>query len=215
MKKIIFWNVDTQNDFMNADGALYVKGAELIKPYLRAATKYAAEKNITVVNTADWHLTSSKEISDMPDFKTTFPIHCLVATFGSDFITETDPRDFKGNYYIVNWNDLGITWENFDKARNIILYKDAFDVFAGNKFTKEVVKRLAPDVVVVYGVATNVCVNFAVMGLRKMKIKVIALTDAMKELPNIPTKPIFDSWKKAGVIFGGMGLVGSIGGDGK
>ena len=61
-KKIIFWNVDTQKDFMNPDGALYVEGAESIKPNLKKLTEFARENNIFVVNTADFHFPDDKEL---------------------------------------------------------------------------------------------------------------------------------------------------------
>ena len=35
---VIFWDVDTQHDFMDPDGKLYVQGAELIKPKLEQLT---------------------------------------------------------------------------------------------------------------------------------------------------------------------------------
>ena len=44
----IFYEVDIQNDFMNKNGALYVPGAELIKPNIKILTNYAREKNIPV-----------------------------------------------------------------------------------------------------------------------------------------------------------------------
>ena len=53
--KIIFWNVDTQKDFMNKDGKLYVQGAEEIKSNLKRLTNLAKAYNITVVNTGDYH----------------------------------------------------------------------------------------------------------------------------------------------------------------
>ena len=41
---------------------------------LEKLTKYARAKGIQVVNTADWHTMASEEVSDKPDFKTTFPL---------------------------------------------------------------------------------------------------------------------------------------------
>ena len=37
-RPVIFWDVDTQHDFMDPDGKLYVKGAELIMPKLAQLT---------------------------------------------------------------------------------------------------------------------------------------------------------------------------------
>ena len=72
-KDILFWNVDTQFDFMSASGKLYVPGAEQIKPILKQITAFAKSNNIQVVNTADFHYANSKELSNKPDFITSFP----------------------------------------------------------------------------------------------------------------------------------------------
>ena len=53
--RVIFWNVDTQKDFINKDGALYVKDAETIKPALATLTNFARKNNIKVINTGDYH----------------------------------------------------------------------------------------------------------------------------------------------------------------
>lgn len=200
--KVIFWNVDTQNDFMNKDGALYVKGAELIKPALKMLTDFAKEKHIRVINTADCHTDKSTELSDKPDFKTTFPPHCMfLGGKGIDFIDETDPKaDFKGNYSLVCYTDNHLH-HSFNRARNIIIYKDAFDVFAGNPLAEKVVKRLNPKIVVVYGVATNVCVNSAIHGLLDRGYAVWVVQDAIKELPGLPLTGTLDMWRCRGVYF--------------
>ncbi len=67
---ILFWNVDTQVDFMKADGKLYVQNAEEIAPTLEKLTAFAKENNIKVVNTCDYHNENSQELSDTPDFIT-------------------------------------------------------------------------------------------------------------------------------------------------
>ena len=63
-KKIIFWAVDCQKDFIEPPGALYVEGAETIKPNLKKLTEFAKENNIFVVNTADYHFPDDKELSE-------------------------------------------------------------------------------------------------------------------------------------------------------
>jgi len=52
---------------------------------------------------------------------------------------------------------------------------------------------------VVYGVATNVCVNYAVVGLKERGIDVYAVVDAIKELPGLPLKEVLNSWENSGV----------------
>ena len=45
----LFWNVDTQFDFVSPHGKLYVQGAELLKPNWKRITQFAKEKSIFVV----------------------------------------------------------------------------------------------------------------------------------------------------------------------
>ena len=192
----IFWNVDTQVDFMEPDGKLYVKGAEEIRPVLEKITRFAREHNLRVVNTADYHLVNSAELSNHPDFVNTFPPHCMAESKGAMYIPETDPE----NPIIIDWNQeliLDSHFDNPERFRNILIRKDAFDVFAGNPYTGKVLDILRPDRVFVYGVTTNVCVDQAVTGLAERGKEVFVFTDAIKELPNIPLP--FEKWQKLGV----------------
>lgn len=189
----LFWNVDTQIDFVYPRGKLYVEGAEDLRPQWKELTNLAKEKSIRVVNTADYHFPNSAELDASPDFINTFPEHCMVNSRGADFIKETEPED----PVFFDWNrKYLITPELLGKNlhRNIIIRKDAFDVFAGNPLSETIVKYLNPDTVIVYGVTTNVGVNAAVKGLVKRVKKVYVVKDAIKELPNIPLP--FDYWKK-------------------
>jgi nicotinamidase/pyrazinamidase len=192
----LFWNVDTQIDFVYPRGKLYFQGAEDIRPQWKELTKLAKENSIRVVNTADYHYANSAELDSSPDFINTFPEHCMAGTRGADYIRETDPED----PIIFDWDkEYLFTPELFNSEdhRNFIIRKDAFDVFDGNPMTETILKQLNPDTVVVYGVTTNVCVDAAVKGLVKKVNKVYVIKDAIKELPNIPLP--FDAWKKKGV----------------
>lgn len=195
--KTIFWNVDTQYDFMRSSGKLYVQGAEGIERNLNTLTRFADKYGIKVVNTADWHNKDSEELSKTPDFKTTFPEHCMQGTPGAGFVEATDP----GYAYRINWSDETFDSERVLGDRNIILYKDKFDVFRGTPHADGVVRLLKPEKAelraVVYGVATNVCVNDAVLGLLERGVQVYVPTDAIKELPNLPLP--YEAWKNKGV----------------
>lgn len=195
-KDILFWNVDTQIDFMNANGKLYVSGAELIQAKLKQITSFAKTHNIQVVNSADFHFKNSKELSKNPNFISTFPEHCMANTAGAKFIDETNPE---GSFSEVLWNqkysDLEI--KTIAGLRNIIIRKDAFDVFEGNPNTEAIVKQINPKNIFIYGVTTNVCVDFAAIGLASRNISVFVIKDAIKELPNIPLP--FKDWKQKGI----------------
>ena len=196
-KKIIFFAVDCQKDFINPDGALYVEGAEKIKPNLKKLTEFAKENNIFVVNTADYHFPDDKELSDKPDFVNTFPPHCMFDKSGHHFIEETKVKDDSSilDYRENQETDLDLY------GNNIVITKNKFDVFQGNPHTNRFLDFINPDIAVVYGVATNVCVNYAVLGLRKRGVEVIVIKDAIKELPNLPVKDIYEEWDLKGVGF--------------
>lgn len=188
--------MDTQVDFIEPTGKLYVKGAEKLKPVYKKITQFAKENHIRVVNTCDYHLLNSAELSARPDFVRTFPAHCMAGTSGAEFIDETRP-EFPA---VVDWSaDLAILpyLANAQQFRNIVIRKDAFDVFAGNPYTVKILELLRPGKVFVYGVSTNVCVDKAVCGLAGMGFQVFVLEDAIKELPKIPLP--FKNWKGLGV----------------
>jgi len=192
--KNLFWNVDTQYDFMRSNGRLYVDGAEKIEGNLRDLTTFAEKRGIKVINTADWHNNNSKEFSSIPDFINTFPKHCMKNDLGSEYIPATKPK----NPYIISWEDKNFDMGEVLRRRNLILYKDKFDIFSGNFHTNKILELLNPQKIVVYGVATNVCVNFAVNGLLERNFEVYIPIDAIKELQSsvLPYK----KWEKKGGI---------------
>src|SRR5437899_9152641 len=75
MARVIFWDVDTQYDFMHADGKLYVPEAERIITNLQRLTNYAHGHGIRIVASADDHVMGHPEISDSPDWQSTFAAH--------------------------------------------------------------------------------------------------------------------------------------------
>jgi nicotinamidase/pyrazinamidase len=73
--KTVFFDVDTQLDFLYPAGALYVPGAEKIVPALARLTRFAVDNQIPIISTADAHA------EDDPEFKHWKP-HCVVGTVG-------------------------------------------------------------------------------------------------------------------------------------
>jgi len=192
--KTIFWNVDTQYDFMRADGKLPVQDAQAIEPNLEKLTEFARQNGYQVINTGDLHNEDDEELAEDPDFVNTFPQHCMRDTPGARFVEATLPRDA----YVIDWQDNFLDLAKAAKAKEIVLYKNKFDIFAGNRHADRVVETLRPDRAIVYGVATNVCVDCAVKGLLERNVEVYAVRDAIKELPNLPLDPVLQQWRDLG-----------------
>lgn len=195
--KTVFWNVDTQRDFMNTDGALPIPNADAIKPNLRVLTQYAERNGIYVVNTGDWHDEKSKEVSDAPDWVNTFPMHCKIGSYGAEFIPETLPE----NPYVIDWRDASFDERKVSQTRNLILYKDKFSIFEGNPHTQGVLELVKPKLIVVYGVATDVCVKQAVLGLQQRKYSCYVVTDAIKGITDERTNSALEEMARTGAKF--------------
>ena len=92
MKRLL-WDVDTQVDFIEADGKLAVPNAETVVPAMARLVEWARREGIPHVASADDHELTDAEISETPDYAGTFPPHCLRGTRGAEKITETAQLD--------------------------------------------------------------------------------------------------------------------------
>jgi nicotinamidase/pyrazinamidase len=199
MKKIM-WKVDMQNNFLYDEkefkNALTIPGATDIIPNAKKVTDTAQDCGVQIVSTMDWHYLTSSELSDNPDFNETYPLHCLAHTQGAEIIDELKPK----NPAIVEWDQSYKNLDNLVNEQEIVIRKDKFDVFEGNLNTENLIKTLNPNRVIVYGVATNVCVDQAVTGLRKMVDEVYVIKDAIHGLPDNMAKKTIDQtiteWEK-------------------
>src|SRR6185295_5803434 len=91
--RVIFWDVDTQYDFMKADGKLYVPDAEQLIPNLHKLTDYAHGHGMRIVASAEDHVRVHDENTAKTDWQTPYPKHCLRGTPGQKKIAETTLRD--------------------------------------------------------------------------------------------------------------------------
>jgi len=202
--KTLFWNVDTQKDFMKTDGKLPVgegQGAMELEENLRYLTDLATQENVQVVNTGDYHNQDSEEIvfpeeNVEPDYLETFPPHCMQETEGVEFIDATDPEealrfDWQQDY------DVATELENYEG--DVVIYKDRFNVFEGSPHTDDIVDEIDPDRVFVYGVATDVCVDQAIEGLLETGAEVYAVEDAVKGIDPEASDNCMAEWIQEGV----------------
>jgi len=168
---VIFWDVDTQVDFMLPGGKLYVPGAEKIIPNLRRLVDAAREGRVFVVADADAHTPEDEEFRQWPP-------HCLRGTPGAQIIPETLTSNF---YVIPNRADAALPGD-LSKFQQVILEKQTLDVFDNPK-TGAVLERLGSKAeFVVFGVVTEHCVRCVAAGLLKRGRRVALVTDAIQTL---------------------------------
>ena len=137
-------------------------GAEALAPNLARLTRYAHENGIRIIASSDNHDPSDEEISSNPDFKTTFPPHCLRGTQGQERIAETRLR----NPLIVEPEDdpTEVLARLAHHDGDLLFHKHYFDVFT-NPNVLPVLRALGVAEVILYGVALDVCDRYAVEGL--------------------------------------------------
>jgi len=190
---VVLWDVDTQVDFMLPDGKLYVPGAEQTAPAMRRLVQAARAAGIPHVASADDHELTDDEISDEPDFSSTYPPHCLRGTRGARKVPETEQED-----------PVPITLEplpeRYLRGREFLLLKKHFDVFT-NPNTDRLLAVLDPDEVILFGVATDVCDDAAIRGLLERGRRVRFVEDAARGLDEQRTSACIAAWREAGVEF--------------
>ena len=194
----ILWDVDTQVDFMLPHGKLYVPGAEETIPTMRRLVEAARQAGIVHVASADDHEITDPEIADEPDFRNTYPPHCLRGTTGAEKIAETKQED------PLPLGELpippGLVPPLLEGKREVLLLKKNFNVFT-NPNADALVDALDPDEVILFGVATDVCDDAAILGLLQRGRRVRFVEDAARGLDETRVTACTGIWRERGVEF--------------
>ena len=198
MSARVFWDVDTQVDFMLPDGKLYVPGAETIAGNLARLTDHAHASGIRIVASSDNHDPDDEELSAAPDFRDTFPPHCMRGTPGQARVAET--RLFEP--LVIEPEDAAesVATRLVGHAGDVLFHKHHFDVFT-NAHVVPAVRALGISEVVLYGVALDVCNRYAVEGLltRFPEIAVSVVVDAVRALDEGGRGALLGAWERRGV----------------
>jgi nicotinamidase/pyrazinamidase len=174
-RAVIFWDVDTQVDFMRPGGKLYVPGAEKLISNMNRLTDAARQGRVFIIGDACRHA------PDDPEF-VRFPPHCVRGTPGSEMIPET----FADRVLMVPNLADAVVPEDLSPYQQVILEKQTLDVF-DNPNTETVLERVARFTdadaeIYVFGVVTEYCVRLAAKGLLQRGRRVSLVRDAIETL---------------------------------
>jgi nicotinamidase/pyrazinamidase len=198
MTSPLLWDVDTQVDFMLPHGKLYVPGAEETVPAMRRLVEAAREAGVVHVASVDDHELTDPEISNDPDFRNTYPPHCLRGTRGAQKIPETEQVDPLPLSHVPF--PPGLVSGLVAGRREILILKKNFNVFS-NPNTHALVNVLDPDEIVVFGVATDVCNDAAIRGFLERGRRVRFVEDAARGLDEERVAKCTAAWREGGVEF--------------
>jgi nicotinamidase/pyrazinamidase len=193
----VFWDVDTQIDFLHPTGTLYLKGAEAILPNLRALTAFASRRRIPVVASVCAHQENDAEFEE-------FGAHCLVGTTGQKKIAETQLADYR----TIPAHRIDFA-EEHTAGSQLVIEKRDFDVFT-NPNTELVLEcfTFRPQFFV-YGVVSEICVSAAAMGLLARGCRVSIVEDAIFEIDRACADRALESFQsKGGTVVRTVDVVG-------
>jgi nicotinamidase/pyrazinamidase len=162
--RTVFFDIDTQIDFLFPAGALYAPGAEKIVPTVAKLNHYAGRHRIPVISTMDAHSENDPEFRDWPH-------HCVVDTVGQQKPAST----LLEKRLIVPNAPCALNLTLIDQ---ILLEKQTLSALSSHNFAL-LIDYFAADRYVVYGVVTEVCVKFAAFGLLETGKRVEIVTDAV------------------------------------
>ena len=168
---VVFWEVDTQADFMLPGGKLYVPGAEKRIANMGRLVDVARAGKVFLISSADQHAPNDPEFAR-------FPPHCVKGTSGAEILAELKAPKIMS---IPNDRDFSIP-ANLDEIQQVVLEKQTLDVFDNPNTEKILGQFPATQEFVVFGVVTEFCVRLAAKGLLDRGRRVVIVTDAIETL---------------------------------
>jgi len=188
---LLFFDIDTQYDFVSPRGKLYVPGAEKFKGKWGFLTRLAQKKKVPILASLDSHVQNDKEFRQ-------FPPHCIRGSRGERKISSTLIK----SYFILDskpysLSELLAVKERYDQ---IIIRKPTFSVFS-NPNTALLLDMYMPEEIYLYGLAAEFCVKAALEGLLKRGERVWVVEDAVVAIEKQKAEFIFQQLKKKGVKF--------------
>jgi nicotinamidase/pyrazinamidase len=182
MASYVFVCVDTQKDYFG--GKYNIPNSKNILPNLQKLTEAARNHNVKVISTKGSYPSNLKDLSDTPDYSTTYPKHCIEGTEGSQFIDETRPDQ----PMIIEGNN--IQFPMIHRTRNIVIPKNKFVVernfkkefaepFEGNSYMESVMHNMGVPFMerpnyIIYGIN----VGPTALGLMRRGYEVHVVQDA-------------------------------------
>jgi len=173
----LFYDVDTQRDFILPGGKLYIPGTETIIPKLKELTELARQQNIRIVCSVDRHFPGDIELKRNGG---EWPDHCMDGTEGQKKIAETAPLNplHIENNFVLSPEQVQAAMAH---KGELVFEKQHFDILVGNRHAHSVLRLLLEHYkdIVVYGVFTEVCVDHAINLLAGLGPKVTVVSDAI------------------------------------
>ena len=159
--------VDTQNDFADPAGSLYVKGGEGVVPVINAEIAKAREAGALIVLTQDWHPEHTPHFAQDGGI---WPVHCVAGTWGAAFhptleVPEGAPVIRKGSSGEDGYSGFTMRDPVTGETRPTPL--------------EAILREAGVQALVVTGLATDYCVKATALDALRLGFATTLLTDTI------------------------------------
>src|SRR4051794_2770872 len=190
---LVFVDIDTQRDFLEPGGALYIAGSEAIVPTLALLTEFALTHAIPVVATACSHSPQDPELRQ-------FPPHCMAGTPGQERIAATSWAG--GEVLTPDALHFG------GLPHHLTIQKRALDLFSHPDADRLIgLYRRPHPTFLVYGVAPDYCVKAAVCGLLNRGSAVAVVVDAVRAIDRQAEPELLTEFVRRGALLTLTGVI--------
>ena len=153
--------VDVQNDFCEG-GSLAVEGGARVAAAVSAFVARSAGDYAVIVATRDWHVDPGAHFSPSPDYRNSWPVHCVAGSRGAGFhpLLDLSPVDA-----VVS------------KGRHAAAYSGFEGEASDGRSLEDILREGGVSHVDVAGLATDYCVRATALDAKARQFDVRVLLD--------------------------------------
>ena len=175
--------VDLQNDFCEGGSLGVDGGAEVARRISRYVARHGADYDL-VVASRDYHIEPGGHFSDHPDFRDSWPAHCVVGTQGADFHPD---------FQVDRLDDV------FSKGAYSAAYSAFEAVDVEGRTLEQVLREAGVEEMDMAGLATDYCVRATTLDAVKAGFRARVLTDLAAGVNPESTAAALEEMATAGV----------------
>ncbi|MFE1334087.1 isochorismatase family protein [Streptomyces microflavus] len=184
--------VDVQNDFCEGGSVPVVGGAQIATRVARLVEQTAGTDYQYVVATRDHHIDPGSHFSESPDYKDSFPVHCVAGDEGGEFHPHFAPTAAGGKVHAVFFKGAhSASKSGFEGVDD-----------QGAPLADWLRARGVEDVDVV-GIATDHCVRATALDAVKAGFRARVLLDYSVGVAPETTASTLEDFRQAGVAVSG------------